>query len=183
MAVCGAGTGVPKHGMAALQVIGPVAVAGLLSKITGWQGAAVAAAVGTVTYDPSTFCPAGPGAMPTFTLDDIVALLSPFPLPGYQAAFGKMRDFVDNLVWPVICECSGGASTIPSPSTYPSGAPQTLPPTATSPICFTLAKGPLALPPATTPAYYWGTGTVTTTRDDIPIPPNATYATLTALIT
>lgn len=127
MTVCGAGTGVPKSGFAAAQLVGPAAIGGALSSKAGWQGAAIGAAIGYLQYDLTTFCPSGPAAFPTFTLGDIEALLSPFPLPGYAAAYAKMKDFMDGLFWPIFCECSGGASTIGTPSAYPSGAPQQIP--------------------------------------------------------
>jgi len=140
--VCGAGTGVPKSGFSIAQYVGPAAIGGALASLSGWQGAAVGAALGFLSYDLSTFCPAGPAAFPTFTVADIEALLSPFPLPGYGVAFNKLKDFVDGLLWPVFCECSGGASTIGTPSAYPSGGPQQVPnpaPTVNGP-CITASQ-------------------------------------------
>src|SRR6185503_5908098 len=179
MTVCGAGTGVPKSGFAALQYVGPGAIGGALAGLAGWKGAAVGAAIGAVSYDLSLFCPAGPAAMPTFTVDDIVALLSPFPLPGYAAAFAKMNDFIDNLFWPVFCECSGGASTIGSPSTYPSGAPEATPSPATSPVCYTRTFPVQANAQQNAlPNYFLGP-TVSTTSFDLPLPAGAKYCTFT----
>jgi hypothetical protein len=121
----GAGVGVAKSGFASLQYIGPGAIGGALAGLSGWQGAAVGATIGALTYDLTTFCPGGPPAMPTFTVSDIVALLSPIPTADRATAALKFQDFLGNVFWPLLCDCSSGTSTIGALSTYPSGGPQT----------------------------------------------------------
>lgn len=177
--MCGAGTGVPKSGFSLAQYVGPAAIGGALAGLSGWRGAAVGAALGALSYDLSTFCPAGPAAFPTFTIGDIEALLSPFPLPGYATAYNKLKDFVDGLMWPVFCECSGGASTIGSPSTFPTDAPQQAPVTATSPVCYTRTFASQAVPQQNAVPNYFLGPTVSTTSFDLPVPTGAKYVTFT----
>jgi hypothetical protein len=122
----GAGVGTPKAGLSATQYVGPAAIGGALAGLSGWAGAAVGASIGLITYELSTFCPDGPPAMPTFTADDIAAILyAPF-LPTSGAALQKLRDFVGNLFWPLLCDCSSGTSTLGAPSAFPSGGSQTI---------------------------------------------------------
>jgi hypothetical protein len=123
----GTGVGVAKAGFSALQYVGPGAIGGALAGLSGWQGAAVGAAIGALTYELATFCPGGPPAQPTFTVADVAALLTPITSPDYIAAAAKFRDFLGAVFWPVFCECSGGTSVAPAPSTYPSGGPQVQP--------------------------------------------------------
>lgn len=123
----GATTGVAKSGLSALTYIGPGAIGGALAGLSGWAGAAVGAAIGSLTYDLTTFCPSGPPAMPTFTTADIVALLAPIPTPARSTAAGKFSDFLGNVFWSQLCDCSGGGtSTLGALSAYPAGAPQQL---------------------------------------------------------
>jgi hypothetical protein len=121
----GAGVGQLRSGVADLQYVGPAAIGGALAGLSGWQGAAVGAAIGSLTYDLTTFCPNGPPAMPTFTVEDIINLLSPVAFPTTEPSRQKFRDFVGNLFWPVFCECSSGTPTLGTPSVYPSGGPGT----------------------------------------------------------
>lgn len=123
----GATTGVAKPGLSALTYIGPGAIGGALAGLSGWAGAALGAAIGSLTYDLVTFCPSGPPAMPTFTSADIAALLSPIPTPARSTAAGKFSDFLGNIFWGQLCDCSGGGtSTIGALSTYPTNGPQQL---------------------------------------------------------
>jgi hypothetical protein len=128
----GAGVGVAKPGFAALQFIGPAAIGGALAGLSGWAGAGVGAAIGAISYDLTTFCPDGPPAMPTFSAADIAALLAPIPNPARAAAAQKFDDFLGNLFWPLLCNCTSGASVVPAPAAYPSGGPQQV--TNTAPV-------------------------------------------------
>ena len=137
----GAQTGVAKPGFAALQYISPGAIGGALASLAGWEGAAVGAAIGALTYELTTFCPGGPPAPPTFTVGDITALLGGPAQSGYNAAVVKMRDFLGGVFWPLLCDCSaGGTPTISPPSTYPTGAPQTHNVFAPTTPCFTFSN-------------------------------------------
>lgn len=122
----GAGVGTPKAGLSATQYVGPGAIGGALAGLSGWDGAAVGASIGLLTYELSTFCPDGPPAMPTFDAADITNILY-FPyLPTSAASLQKLRDFVSNLFWPLMCDCSSGTSTLGSPSAFPSGGAQAI---------------------------------------------------------
>src|SRR4029077_7467338 len=95
-----------------------------LAGLSGWGGAAVGAAIGAVTFDLSSLCPGGPPTMPTFTLTDITYLLQVPPTAGYAAARQKFQDFLGNVFWNDLCDCSGGTYMPPFFSVYPSTAPQ-----------------------------------------------------------
>lgn len=139
----GSGTGVAKSGFASLQYIGPGAIGGALAGLSGWQGALVGASIGSLTFDLTTFCPSGPPAMPTFTAADIVALLAPIPTAARATAALKFQDFLGNIFWPLLCDCSvGTTSTLGAPSAYPSGAPATDPPPPAVAPCATNTSGP-----------------------------------------
>jgi hypothetical protein len=123
----GAGVGSARAGFSQLQFIAPSAIGGALAGLSGWSGAAVGAAIGSLAFDLSTFCPNGPNAMPVFTALDIIALLSPIPNAARDAAAGKFNDFLGNVFWPLLCQCSGvTTSTLGAPSAYPAGGPQGL---------------------------------------------------------
>lgn len=98
-----------------------------MAGLAGWQGAAVGATIGQLTYDLSTFCPGGPPAAPTFSIGDIAALLAPIPTTARSVAAAKLQDFLGVVFWPIFCSCVGGASVIPAPSPYPTGGPQSTP--------------------------------------------------------
>jgi hypothetical protein len=90
----------------------------------------IAAALGAVTYNLSTFCLTDPPAMPTLTLSDWTALLQPQGYAGNAAVLAKFSDALGNLLWPTLCECT--STTTPAPPTSPSppstlAVPQNLP--------------------------------------------------------
>jgi len=122
----GSGVGTPKPGLSGLQYVGPAAIGGALAGLSGWSGAAVGASIGLLTFELSTFCPNGPPAMPTFSAADIANILYLPYLPTSAASLQKLRDFVSNLMWPLLCECSTGTSTLGAPSAFPSGGNQAL---------------------------------------------------------
>lgn len=133
----GTGVGVAKPGFAATQFIGPGAIGGALAALAGWEGAAVGAAIGALTFELATFCPSGPPTPPTFTAADISALLAPWDIIPYGTAAAKMRDFLGGVFWPLLCDCSGGASVVAAPSTYPTGGLSATTPVVTAvPGCF-----------------------------------------------
>ncbi len=131
----GAGVGVARAGFAPLQYIGPAAIGGALASLSGWAGAGVGAAIGSLAYDLTTFCPGGPPAMPSFTIADIAALLSPIPTTARNTAAGKLSDFLGSVFWSQLCECATGAPVIAPLADYPAGGPQTTPVTPTNPNC------------------------------------------------
>ncbi len=144
----GAGVGVAKAGTSALTYVGPGAIGGALAGLSGWAGAAVGALLGTLTYELVTFCPGGPPAMPTFTATDITDILNPPTAVDYLASRQKFQDFLGNIFWPILCECTSGTSTLGAPSTYPSGGPQsvTVPPNIG--VCGTVTRSDTrTLPP------------------------------------
>jgi len=170
----GAVVGVPRPGFADFQYVGPAAIGGALAGLSGWAGAGVGAAIGALTYDLSTFCPNGPPAMPTFSAADIAALLSPIDFGGRTAAALKFNDFIGNLFWDRLCECPGGTTTIGSPSSYPSGAGQVVNVPQGVLVCKEINLPQQNYGTSSVTPYYYGTGTASTTIDDVGIPAGAT---------
>jgi hypothetical protein len=159
----GSGVGTPKPGLSEIQFVGPAAIGGALAGLSGWDGAAVGASIGTLAYNISTFCPDGPPAMPTFDATDISNILF-FPyLPTSASSLQKFRDFVGNLFWDKLCNCSSGTSTLGAPSTFPSGAPSSVVLTPTNPGCEGLTNSDGTAGPWIYPASAitgWGAGSL-----------------------
>lgn len=120
---CGGNTSSAQVGFSQFQFIGPGAIGAALNNIPTWAAIPIAAALGSLTYDLSTFCTTDPPAMPTFTLPDIAALLAPIPTPARQTAAGKIADMLGNYFWPQLCKCNAGVDTPPTFPTAPAGSP------------------------------------------------------------
>jgi hypothetical protein len=163
----GAGVGVAKPGFAATQFIGPAAIGGALAGLAGWQGAAVGATIGFLTYELATFCPSTPPAMPTFTAGDIIALLGGPSGLLFGATVLKFEAFLANVFWPLLCDCSSGVSVVPGPSAYPPLGPGDNTPGPSATPCRTVAPQTvvgIAVPnDANWDAYFPDPGLVPTT--------------------
>jgi hypothetical protein len=162
----GAGVGTPKAGLSAIQYVGPASIGGALAGLSGWEGAAVGASIGLLTYDLSTFCPDGPAAMPSFDATDIANILY-FPyLPTSAASLQKLRDFVSNLFWPLMCDCSSGASTLGAPSAFPADGSQVISVGVPNVVCQGLTNSNGTSGPYVAPA---GLGTYTSGSTSNPL--------------
>lgn len=95
----------------------------------------IAAALGALSYDLSTFCTTDPPAMPTFTAADWVNIASPWNYASHTATIDKFRDALGNLLWPTLCQCTStttpavpAAPTPPNTVSFPAQIPfQALP--------------------------------------------------------
>jgi hypothetical protein len=121
VSICPGGLTQPKAGIAPF-VNYASSAAGLLSTIPKLAKLGpLAYALSAVSIATTQLCASEPPAMPTFTQDEINAVLNNnFFSPDYKAGLEKLRDMVTILAWYDLCECqSGGAVTLPTPPTQP----------------------------------------------------------------
>lgn len=155
-ALCaGGGPSQPKSGYDRLLFMAPATVGAFLNNIPTVWAVALAAYIGSITYDLSTFCTTDPPALPTFTEDDIVAVFNPADVVNWIPARQKVQDLVGYFLWFQVCECVTGAQPAPAaPPAAPAGAP-------------------LINPPSVAPTYPTGTPCAAGAFDDVYTPPTA----------
>lgn len=122
-AICSGGTSESKAGFGASVAMGIPAIAALLNNIPTPWAVGLAAYIGILNYDLTTFCADDPPAVPTITAADVAALLS-VSSESHLIALHKFADLVGAYSWYTFCKCS--SVTTPAPPTAPT-APTGLP--------------------------------------------------------
>jgi hypothetical protein len=122
-ALCsGAGPSAARPGFAQFYFAAPGTIGAAFNNSPTALAMVIAAALGVVTYDLSTFCLTDPPAMPSFTLADWVAIAEPQNYATNLASINKFRDALGNLLWPSLCECvTGTTPAVPANPTPPAG--------------------------------------------------------------
>lgn len=109
----------------------PSAIGAALNNISTPWAVLFAGAIGSLTYDLSTFCTADPPADPNMTAQDWAALLNPFTAVDSVLARSRFRDFLGHYLWDTFCQCDSGFAPAPfPPPTAPTNLPQIDPPQA-----------------------------------------------------
>jgi hypothetical protein len=106
----------------------------------GIWASALAAIIGVKTYETTTSCSSDPPGWPAaVTLDEQLAVaFNRIGSPEWLSAFGKLNQMLDNVLWYVLCECTGASTPAQPPfPPPPSGAPTPGPPllTPSSRLC------------------------------------------------
>lgn len=162
-AVCVAGgPSAAKPGYASLLYIGPAAIGALFNNIPTPWAVAVAAYIGAITYDLSTFCTTDAPTLPTFTWpDDLLNAIQIADPVAHVAAIKKFEDLAGYYFWSQFCQCTSGATPAPSaPPTGPGTSIDVNPYTTclqmdTGVLPFPASGGPIAVFP---PGYNTTTG-------------------------
>lgn len=102
---------------------------------------ALAAAIGVVNFELSTFCTTDPPAMPTFTAQDYFNALGGGGALAQIAAIDKFRDALGNLMWPTLCKCDtvgtpAPPTLAPPPANLPTYQPPQFPTAPSSSPCW-----------------------------------------------
>lgn len=148
MPVC-TGSSQPKSGApAAIALVGE-GISALIGLRFPWLGM-IAGFASPFVFDVSDLCAVDPPAIPTWTADDVIALLSPTVSAATATASAKLADTIRNVAWYQFCECaSGPAATTPSPTSKPSDwplvnpAPTDVPSAASSYVTEVMADAPV----------------------------------------
>ena len=123
-AICGGGTSSPKPGIAPTIFISSSAAGALLNNVPTLWAVPLAAYIGALTYNASTFCSTDPPADPGITATDIVNLVAGPLNAGFGSAAQKVAQLVSRYAWYQFCECDTVATPAPpSPPSEPAGAP------------------------------------------------------------
>ena len=139
-ALCSGGTSSSRAGFARFQYVGPSAVAALLVNIPTWAAVGIAAYIGSVTYDLTTYCSTDPPSTPTLTAQDFVDLFSPNRPLEFVTAQRKFQQWVGSLVWWNFCKCDTVATpAMPTPAAPPAGIPNPNPVPVAAQPCFSQA--------------------------------------------
>lgn len=118
---CGGGTSSARSQYSRFLYMAPAQIGAALNNIPTVWAVAFAGAIGSITYDLSTFCTTDPPADPGMTASDWAALLNPFTLSDAVLARSKFRDFLGHYLWDTFCKCDSGID--PTPFTPPSPPP------------------------------------------------------------
>jgi hypothetical protein len=157
-ALCGGGTSAEKAGTPAVVHLG----LSLLLAYLGRYGAAASFISNILGFlnipdvDTATFCATDPPAIPTFDVNDALAIASlPVGSPQMATTSAKVADLLLHLAWYELCECTSGTPTAyPTPPAPPAGTgqPVALPAAGT---CGSYASGPLFKPAGATNTLNW----------------------------
>jgi len=127
-AICDGGTSAPKAGYAAVVDYS----AGLLTQLLAARGlrwlipAIPLGLAGPVEL--AAFCASDPPAMPTFTVDETVAILTLQFGDDFDSGVGKLRDLILHTIWYEVCECTTGTLDTYAPPSMPTDTPVFQPP-------------------------------------------------------
>jgi len=114
-----------KRGVPQAVAFAGAALASRLNNRGGAWANWVAPFIGVVSFEVDNFCTTEPVAMPTITLNDVLAVLNPASL-GNFTAIEKFKDVILNILWYELCECVSGAQPTPTPvPAQPAGSPDT----------------------------------------------------------
>ena len=151
MPICTGGSE-PKDGVPTTIALVGEGIAALIGLRFPWLGM-IAGFVSPMLISVDDLCSIDPPAIPTWTADDIIALLAPGVTPATITATGKLTDTIKNVAWYQFCECSAMATpTEPSPSAAPSDLPLVNPFPSDLP---TGVSGYVAEVMADSPNQYW----------------------------
>lgn len=132
--VCGGGTSSAVPGFGDAIFMAPAAVGALLNNVPTIWAVPLAAYVGHVEYELSTFCSNDPPAIPTITAADVVALLNPYNPFAFNDAQSKLQQLVGAYLWYQVCKCDTVATPAPpTPPAAPTGLPNINPPAVSPP--------------------------------------------------
>lgn len=122
MPICTGGSE-PKDGVPTTVALVGEGIAALIALRFPWLGM-VAGFVSPMLINLDDLCSVDPPTVPTWTADDIIALLAPGFTPATIAATNKLTDTILNVAWYQFCECSAMATPAePSPASSPSDLP------------------------------------------------------------
>lgn len=109
----------------------PSAIGAALNNVPTPWAVVFAGAIGSITYDLSTFCTQDPPADPGMTTLDWISLINPLTLADSVLAKSKFRDWLGHYLWDTFCQCDSGMVPTPyTPPTAPTDLPQINPPAA-----------------------------------------------------
>jgi hypothetical protein len=111
------------------------AAGALLNNIPTRWAVPLAAYLGLLTYDATSFCATDPPADPGITALDIAAIIASASNPlGAQLSLNKLAQLVSRYAWYQLCQCDTVATPAPpAPPAEPAGAPDLNPPTLPAP--------------------------------------------------
>lgn len=134
-ALCGGGTSSAKPEFAESLFIAPSALAAFLNNIPTAWAVPLAAYIGAVTYQLSTFCATDPPAVPDITALDVANLLNVYnPVLNVPAAT-KFQQMIGAYLWYQVCQCDSVSTPAPpAPLAEPTGMPSINPPEVAPPI-------------------------------------------------
>jgi hypothetical protein len=119
--LCGGGTSSAKAGFGASLALGAASIAALLNNVPTPWAVPLAAYIGLLTYDLSTFCTTDPPAIPTITLADAVDVIQIADPVARVRAQLKFQDLVGAYLWHQVCQCDVPPQpAIPAPPATPS---------------------------------------------------------------
>lgn len=147
--LCGGGTSAPKPGQPGIVSLGLSVLLGLIAK----QGSKLSFISNFLSFVPipdvdlTTFCASDPPAIPTFDVNDALAIASlPVGSPQMAITAGKVSDLLLHLAWYEFCECTSGTPVaLPPPADPPTGTGVAPPLPSTGP-CLSVVMGPNAQP-------------------------------------
>jgi hypothetical protein len=145
--VCAGAGGVKKVDLSRYMYVGSAAISALVNKYGAKWAVGVAAFLASVTLDLDDLCANDPPAVPTFTADDVIAVLNPgLNLANFKTATDKFYDLVKAFAWSEFCECASVASpAAPTPPTEPTNAPDFANVPVLNGVCDTLTTGAIEL--------------------------------------
>lgn len=127
--LCGPSGSRMQAGFAPFVYIGPAALGALMTEIPIPWAVPLAAALGALTYDLSTFCVTDPPDDPGLDAADIIGFLSVGNPALHHAAALRVQQLFDRYMWYRLCECVDyGPVTPPADPGEPTDMPQINPP-------------------------------------------------------
>lgn len=138
----GGGASARKAFVAPQLLVAAGAAANYLGNAGGMWASILAAAIGVKAYDAENACLTDPPGWPTLLtpLEITAVLTSLIMTPEYTSATQKLNQYLDNVLWYLMCECVGAATpaqpAFPAP---PAGAPSVARPgeAPSSRLCWT----------------------------------------------
>lgn len=144
-AICSGGTSSARAGFSESLFVGPAAIAALLNNVPTPWAVGLAAFIGHITYNLSTFCTVDPPTLPTFTALDGVDLLNVYDPVRNVPAAAKFQDLVGYYLWFQVCHCDSVVTPAPAaapaePAGFPQLNPSVAPPVTESNACFSTTR-------------------------------------------
>lgn len=151
-AICpGSGPSAPKSWVPAAFLVPSGAAANYIGNAGGLWASIIAAAIGVKVYDAVGQCVHDPPGWPANVTDDemFAIALNQIGTPEWTSAVAKGNQMLDNVLWYLLCECTGAATPAqpafpPAPAGAPTPGPQLTSPT--SRLCITTAPPVLGNP-------------------------------------
>lgn len=98
---------------------------------------AAAAALEIVPFAVTAFCSTDPPAIPTFTLQDYLAMFNVADPVNNPVAMKKLQDLMLHLIWFDFCQCDANPQPVlPAPQTAPTGVPAQGPTGGSVGVCY-----------------------------------------------